>query len=513
MNIFSTTSLLITVIAAMFSCAASCAPDHVTTSDQSVVDDAFVHGYTHNMVTDVIDGKNYRTISIQCVNTGTHIDNFDNEFRGFSVWTRDLYWGGLGWFQAGGPEVINRYKTSLQALITCKNRNKADGHVANWPLNNGRYYIPQAWCTGGAIAEGFYPYDSESQADFLLLAHMYWKVSGDTEYIASIWDDIMYVTKNIEVMDTNGNSLPDNLWGSYDYQGLGQDQEEPLMSAKASAAYKAVSELAKLTGHTDEAKRLSALAAKVRKQLNKPVSEGGLWNPLPDGGGYYVNFRSIKKGHESIDEKFIPYENLVPMFFGMMEKKQIASVFSILDGGFSKYYDLKWGPMYVAPAAHTSNSVIDCSTTPWLGFLDVYLRSKNGWTNNRSRIYKMLMDHAYDIPAAPFTEGAGIEGNLTGGAGRAWDNGNFFHCLINGIYGVEKTADAIILTAPTPMTDFPLTELKAIQWHEAQYDIKWLGEGSKIAGVTLDGVRVASSAGRYRLTKRSEVHSVVVKLR
>lgn len=506
---------LLAAIATMscFSTAGFCAPDHVATSDLSVVDGAFVHGYTHNKVIDVVDEKQYRSLTIQCVNTGTHVTGYENELRGFSIWTRDLYWGGLGWFQAGGPEVISRYKTTLQLLIACKNRNKADGHIQNWPLNNGRYYIPQAWCTGGAIAEGFYPYDSESQADFLLLVNEYWKISGDTEFVKSIWDDIMYVTENIEIMDTNGNSLPDNLWGSYDYQGLGQDQEEPLMSAKASAAYKCVSELAKLIGKKDVAKRLSALSDSVRKQMNKPISEGGLWKPLPNGGGHYVNFRVIKKGAESIDEKFIPYENLVPMYFGMLSKERIKAVFNILDTNFDKYYNLKWGPMYVATINHTSNTVIDGSSTPWLGFLDVFLRCKNGWENNRSQVFKMLIDHAYAVPAAPFSEGAGIEGNLTGGAGRSWDNGNFFHCLISGIYGVHKSVSSLALIAPTPMKDFPLTELKNVQWQDASYDIAWEGTGSKIASVTLDGVKVSPKGGRYLLTKPSGQHAVVVKLR
>jgi len=503
-------------VLALACCADGSVTEHVRTTDFPVVNDAFLHGYAHNKVTDTISGKQYRTIAIQCVNSKVHIADAGNEFRGFSVWTRDVYWGSLGWLQAGDGEVVSRVRTSIEALIACKNLNKADGHVEWWPLANGRYYIPQAWTTGGKIAEGFYPYDSESQADFLLLTHLYWKSSADTAFIKSIWGDIAYVTANIEIMDTNGNSLPDNLWGSYDYQGLGQDMEEPLMCAKASAAYSCVAEMAAAVGHRDEAKRLAALARKVKHTMNLPVSEGGLWIPKPDGG-YYANKRVITKGQEQVDETFIPYESLVPMFFGMTDKARNKAILDRLDANFDKYYNLKWGPMYVAPAAHNEKSVIDSSSTPWLGFLDVYLRCKLGRETNRARIFSMLLDHAYDIGAAPFTEGAGIDGSLTGGAGRSWDNGNFFHCLVSGVYGIEKSADHIELTPPTPMEGHALTQLKNIRWHDAVYDVRWEGSGSRISSVTVDSVEVRPTLRRggqvWVLTERSGMHTVVVNLR
>jgi hypothetical protein len=488
----------------------NCAPEHVETTDFAVVNDAFLHGYTHNRVTDVIDGTSYPTLSIGCVVGKTHIPDADNEARWFSAWTRDLYWGGLGWIQAGDEQVLDRTKTTIRALIACKNRNKADGHVKGWPLNNGRYYIPQAWCKGGAIAEDFFPYCSESQADFLLLTHLYWKVSGDKAFIEEIWDDIVYVTKNIEVMDTNGNSLPDNLWGSYDYQGLGQDSEEPLMSAKASAAYAAVAEMAKAIGKRDDSRRLSALAEQVRKAMNKPISQGGLWKA---GGGYYVNRRGIKKGEEGVDETFIPYENLVPIFFGMTSKAQSKAIFDRLDKDFDKFYPLKWGPMYIAPAGHNEKSVLDCSTTPWLGFLDVYLRCKHGREKNRSEIFGLLIEHAYDVPAAPFTEGAGIDGSLTGGSGRLWDNGNFFHCLVSGVYGIEKQAEAIHVTSPTRMTGFRLTQLRNVHWRDAEYDFRWEGTGSRISELMLDSVRQSPTiSGEYLLSSKTGRHIVTITL-
>lgn len=514
--IFATPIFL--VLLAVACAALGATTESVRTKDHPIVDDAFLHGYSHNKVVDTIAGQKYRTLTIQCKcvdhKTATLDADSNNQYDFFSVWTRDLYWGALGWIQAGDQEVLDRAKGSIQALIACKNRNKADGHVKGWPLNNGRYYVPQAYCMGGAIAEDFFPYDSESQADFLLFAHLYWKSSGDTAFIKSIWDDIAYVVKNIEIMDTSGNSLPDDLWGSYDYQGLGQGMEEPLMCAKASAAYRAVAEMARAIGNRDESKRLAELSGRVKKTMNLPISEGGLWKPLPNRGGYYVNHRVIKKGEEGIDDRFIPYESLVPMFYGMTSSAQNKAIFDRLDGNFDGYYDLKWGPMYVAPAGRDAKSVLECSTTPWLGFLDVYLRCKHGREQNRSRIFSLLIKHAYDVPGACFSEGAGINGGLTGGSGRTWDNGNFFHCLISGVYGIEKTAQCIGVVAPTQMQGFLLTELKNVRWSDAVYDFMWAGVGTKIVKLTLDMVPQQairqSGVDTYQLSEKSGKHSVVV---
>ena len=51
---------------------------HVTTKDIPVADDAYLHGYTHNCVTDTVAGKQYPTITIQCVNGGKHVTDFDD---------------------------------------------------------------------------------------------------------------------------------------------------------------------------------------------------------------------------------------------------------------------------------------------------------------------------------------------------------------------------------------------------------------------------------------------------
>ncbi len=195
----------------------------------------------------------------------------------------------------------------------------------------------------------------------------------------------------------------------------------------------------------------------------------------------------LTKNGGTIDDRLIPYENLVPIFCGMTSKARSEVIFTELDQRFDQFYALKWGPEYIVPAHANPNKVIDCSTAPWLGFLDVYLRCKLEHPTNRSKIFKLLIDHAYDVPPTPFTEGAGNNGALTGGAGRAWDNGNFFHCLVNGIYNVQKDANGLTIGAPVKMADFPLTELNNICWHDAVYNLQWQGEGPKIKSVTIDG--------------------------
>lgn len=112
---------------------------HVTTTDFPLVDDAFLQGYTHNEVTDVVQGYDYPTLAIGCEDThGFRPHEELSTNQALSVWTRDLAWGFLGWSQAGDDHVLARMKSSLDVLINCMHRNKAEGQYKGWPLDDGR---------------------------------------------------------------------------------------------------------------------------------------------------------------------------------------------------------------------------------------------------------------------------------------------------------------------------------------------------------------------------------------
>ena len=242
--------------------------------------------YVHNIVNAKVDGVNIPTLTIQCTDGNVHqIEGASSAGRtSYSIWTRDLYWGFLGWSQAGDDKVLSMMKSSLQLLIKAKNTNQAFGQNKLWPLNDKRFYIPQAYDQNLVASKDLFPWCSESQADFILLAANYWKLSGDTAFIRSIWDEIVYVTKTLELMDTDGNSLPDALWGSYDYTYITLDTEEPLMCAKTSMAFSSVAELANILGNHSYADRLDNLAAKIKETMNKSIEKGGLWKKEGNGG-------------------------------------------------------------------------------------------------------------------------------------------------------------------------------------------------------------------------------------
>lgn len=481
---------------------------HVMSRDYKVIDAAFLHGYTHNIVNENIDGKKMPTLMIQCTNGKVH-SNLSKD-HSFSVWTRDLYWGFLGWVEAGDDSVLEIMKSSLSLLVMAKNKHQALGQNRKMPLNDGRFYVPQAFTKGIKPSTEYWPWCAESQADFLLLASDYWKLSGDLNFIRSIWNDIVYVNETLELMDSNGNSLPDTYYGSYDYQGI-IDAEEPLLCAKTSMAYSSVAGLAHMLGKEEYAKKLEILASKIKVTMNKNIDDGGLWKKDKEGG-YYVNMRKFTKSGIEIIDNFIPYDNLVPMWCGMTESQQDKAIFTKLDEGFKEYYDLTYGPMYCAPAGHNSQSVMECSSVTWLAFLDVYLRGKKGHDVNRSKIFDLLMKNAYIAGGVPFSEGAGIFGTFTGNAGRSWDNGNFFHMLICGIYGIEKSQNGISISPPENIEGSPLKELLNFCWRNAVYDFNWIGTGKRIKKVTMDGNKVISKSGIYKLTREVGRHVVVITL-
>jgi hypothetical protein len=489
-------------------------PIHILSKDFPVIGEAFLHGYVHNLVNEVVDGQIISALTIQCTDESVHkvTGPFDpGRLTYSSIWTRDLYWGFLGWSQAGDDSVLPLMKSSLELLIKAKSKNQALGQSKNWPLNDERFYIPQAYTAGLKIAMDFFPWCSESQADFVLLAFNYWKLSGDSAFIASIWNEIVYVTKTLELLDTDGNSLPDALWGSYDYLWLKTGNEEPLMCAKTSLAYSSVAQLARMLGKEGYAARLNKLAAAILETMNKPVEEGGLWKKEGDGG-YYVQMRNINKGTEKIEDMFIPYDNLVPIWCGMTSPAQDKAIFNKLDANFDRIYNLKYGPMYCAPAGKNEKSVMDCSSVTWLAFLDIYLRGKKGHETNRDRIYDLLMQHSRDAGGIVFPEGAGVYGTFTGGAGRSWDNGNYFHMLVCGIFGIDKSKEGIRISAPNPVAGLPVTELLNVCWKDAIYNFRWEGKGNKIKQVQVDGKEIKGEAGKYLLTGRSGRHEVRVRM-
>lgn len=490
--------------AALLETGALQGPTHVSSPDVPLIDAAFLHGYVHNIVEESVPGGILQCLTVGDTDRGVHIGGGRKQF---SVWTRDLYWGFLGWAQAGDDSVLLLMRSSLQLLLMAKAKNQARGQNPSWPLNDKRFYIPQAFTTGLVIAVHFFQFCSESQADFLLLAYNYWRLSGDLAYIESIWPEIAYITQSIQLMDTNGNSLPDALWGTYDYQAIRRDTEEPLMSAKTGLAYRCVSAMAQALGKQDHAAQLADLSDKVKQTMNRPVKDGGLWKEDSRSGYYAIR----KQG--AIDPVFVPYENLVPMWCGMTSPAQEEAIFNKLDAHFSEIYDLPYGPMYCAPLGEQQQCQMQCSSVPWLAFLDVYLRGKKGHTRNRSRIYDLLMKHALDAGGIPFSEGVGISGCLTGGAGRAWDNGNFFHMLVSGIYGIEKSNEGIQITAPAPIEGTPFTELRNMRWGNATCNFRWRGVGTRIESVRLNGKHVYPQGEKWVLRELSGDCAVDVVLR
>lgn len=490
------------------SCLIKTGSEHIMSRDYEVIDAAFLHGYTHNIVNENIDGKKMSTLTIQCTNGKVH-SNLSKDYN-FSVWTRDLYWGFLGWAEAGNDSVIEIMKSSLSLLVMAKNKHQALGQNRNMPLNDGRFYVPQAYTKGLKPSAEYWPWCAESQADFLLLARNYWKLSGDLNFISSIWNDIVYIIETLELMDSDGNSLPDTYYGSYDYQGV-IDAEEPLLCAKTSLAYSSIAELANMLGKDEYGRSLEKLASKIKETMNKNIDDGGLWK-AEEEGGYYINMRKFTESGIEIIDNFIPYDNLVPMWCGMTSSRQDKAIFSMLDNGFKEYYDLTYGPMYCAPAGHNNQSVMECSSVTWLAFLDIYLRGKKGHDVNRSKIFDLLMKNAYIAGEVPFSEGAGIYGTFTGNAGRSWDNGNFFHMLICGVYGIEKSQNGISISPPESIEGNPLTELLNLHWRRAVYDFKWNGMGNHIKTVTVDGKKVAAKSGIYMLTSEVGNHEVAISL-
>ena len=95
--------------------------EHVKSPDIHLIDRAFEYGYPANLINVNTGTERLPTLTIN--NNGKK--HSDQDF--FSVWTRDLYWGFLGWAQAGDDSVLKVMKSSLRLLILAKNRESGAG--------------------------------------------------------------------------------------------------------------------------------------------------------------------------------------------------------------------------------------------------------------------------------------------------------------------------------------------------------------------------------------------------
>ncbi|NMB71934.1 MAG: hypothetical protein GYA22_07285, partial [Bacteroidales bacterium] len=87
-----------------------------------------------------------------------------------------------------------------------------------------------------------------------------------------------------------------------------------------------------------------------------------------------------------------------------------------------------------------------------------------------------------------------------------------FHMLVCGIYGIEKSREGILVSAPDPIPGVPFTELLHVCWRNAVYNFHWEGKGSRIVQVLTDGHRAEPVAGKFLLDQQSGEHEVKVLL-
>ena len=65
-------------------------PMHIQSRDVEIIDEAFLHGYTHNMVVEFVKDIKIPTLTIQCTDESVHKSDKDLKLHRqfFSVWTK-----------------------------------------------------------------------------------------------------------------------------------------------------------------------------------------------------------------------------------------------------------------------------------------------------------------------------------------------------------------------------------------------------------------------------------------
>src|SRR5215470_6707827 len=196
--------------------------------------------------------------------------------------------------------------------------------VAQFQREDGK--IPHEIAQGASFVNWFkdYPYgfaSADATPLYIIAMHDYVQTSGDAEFAKTNWDHLWRAYQFLN--STYADGFPKNF-------GVGHGWVEggPLLPVKsefyqsglAVEAKRALSELAKLTGKEDDAKKLAGESEKERAALNTTY-----WSPEKNIFAF-----ALDNQNKRVDEASVLAT--VPMWFGLVDEKNASAMITQLAG-------------------------------------------------------------------------------------------------------------------------------------------------------------------------------------
>ena len=215
-------------------------------------------------------------------------------------------------------------------------------------------------------------YDIDINAFFLLRCYRYITHYQDLEMLHQYWEPIKRAAAWLMELDTEGIGLPrqKSTWADWkDVAGVRGRSYSPFACMVYLAAMNRMALLAEMEGD-DTARELYAAAFdKGCRQLNRPVSEGGLWN-----GEYYC-----QRWDDGREDDHILQDQTIGIFYGVVPRDRAISVISSLNRhNMTPYGICETYPYWPAEFGYEPATYHNGGVWPWLSFMDGWGRIKLG---------------------------------------------------------------------------------------------------------------------------------------
>jgi Bacterial alpha-L-rhamnosidase 6 hairpin glycosidase domain len=316
--------------------------------------------------------------------------------------------------------------------------------------------------------------------------------------------------------EERGSDWIDIVWASH---------ENALVNAEMFEALTQWSALEDLMGHTVQGRRYRQAARKLKAAFNKPIADGGFWNP---GRGWYVYWR--EPDHSIHGDNLVTPVNFAAIAYGLCDDPERRAVLLTQIETLMQKEDLFHWPLCFFPfqpeEVHARQKVFPAYENGdlFLGWAELAVRSYASVDPALALKYIRKVIERYNIDGLSFqrclrADGAGVGDDILA------NNAMAIVGLYRDIYGVRPRHDRLFLD-PNLTSELSGTQL-LYPLRSAQYTIDLATERSTISansasvtaahpfGVDIEGgrVRYFSTIGQpaeLSLTARGHVPFDVV---
>jgi glycogen debranching enzyme len=216
------------------------------------------------------DAFSWAEVSIEQLRAETTPDRGEEALTAGFLGSGDSVRPGFGWFFGRdalwtlyATNSVGSFETTRKEFEFLLSRQSAEGK------------IPHEWSQTANLVDWKnlpYAYASSDATALLPMAmNDYFRISGDKDFIAAHWDNLLRAWKFEIAHDANGNGIYNNSEGTGWVESWvpNMPQQEIYLAALDEQASLAIANLARATGHNDVATDAKARAARLSKQIEK----------------------------------------------------------------------------------------------------------------------------------------------------------------------------------------------------------------------------------------------------